>query len=186
MMRGVAGVFLMCGIAVAAETRVVRGANVTTGCVDRFDPAIDYFPDRLAIEDALTFSVEYHKSYKLVTIKEAYARGPRERYVLVQCGTATPRLVGDLAGAQAVTVPLASLFVMSTTHLSLLADLDRIDVLTALARQDVVMNAQAEARIKAGSVIEFAKAGPVDVERVITVRPSLLMTGGTSNAAFAV
>ena len=63
MMRGIVGVFLLCGIAVAAETRVVHGANVTIGCVDRFDPTIDYFPDRLAIEDALTFSVEYHKSW---------------------------------------------------------------------------------------------------------------------------
>ena len=33
-----------------------------------------------------TSRVEYRRSYKVVTVKEAYAGGPAERYVLVQCG----------------------------------------------------------------------------------------------------
>ena len=84
--------------------------------------------------------VEYRKSYKVVTVKEAYVGGPAERYVLVQCGAPAPALAGELAGAQVVTVPITSLFVFSTTHLSLLADLGRVDVLTGVAQRDVVMD----------------------------------------------
>jgi iron complex transport system substrate-binding protein len=186
--RVCAGLLLLfCGLVTAAQNPVRRDANVTAGCIDRFDPAADYFPDKAAIEDAANFSVEYRRSYKVVTIKEAYAGGPAERYVLAQCGTPPPPLSGELSGAQLVTVPLSSLFVFSTTHLSLLADLERVDVLTGVAQRDVVMDPLAEARIKAGKVVEFAKVGLViDVERVVAARPSMLMAGGTSSATLSV
>lgn len=178
-----------CGLIVAAAPP--RGqavpANATKGCVERFDASADYFPDKAAIEDAANFSVEYRKSYKVVTVKEAYAGEPPERYVLVQCGAPTPRLQGELAGAQVVTVPISSLFVLSPTHLSLLVDLDRVDVLTGVAQRDAVTSFPVEARIKTGKVVEFAKVGlVVDVERVVTAKPALLMSGGSSSTTLSV
>jgi iron complex transport system substrate-binding protein len=179
--RVCAGVLCLCAIAVAAPAPVRRAGNVTSGCIDRFDPATDYFPDKAAIEDAATFAVEYRRAYKVVTVKEAYVGGPPERYVLLQCGAPAPALAGDLAGAQVVSVPITSLFVLSITHLSSLVDLGRVDVLTGVARRNAVMDDQAAARLKAGKVVEFAKVGLViDVERVVAAKPSLLMAGGTS------
>ncbi|MEQ1693140.1 MAG: ABC transporter substrate-binding protein [Gemmatimonas sp.] len=177
------------GVIVAAQRPEpsVAASNFTRGCAEKFDAAADYFPDRVAIEDAANFRVEYRRSYKVITIKEAHPGGPAERYVLLQCGAPVPTLEGELTGAQIVTVPITSLFVFSTTHLSLLADLNRVDVLTGVAQRNVVMDPQAEARIRAGKVVEFAKVGLViDVERVVTSRPSLLMVGGTSSATLAV
>lgn len=162
-------------------------ANLTKGCVDRFDPEADYFPDKVAVEDATIFSVEYRRSYKIVRLKEGYPGGPPEQYVLVQCGAPVPALRGDLSGAQVVTVPLVSLFAFSTTHLPLLVDLNRADVLTGVARLDAVTSPEVLTRVGAGKVVEFAKVGLViDAERVVAARPSLLMVGGTANAAFAV
>jgi len=183
-----AGVLYLCAVVAAGQTPVRHAANLTAGCVNRVESSTDYFPDKAAIEDAAGFSVEYRKSYKVVTVKEAYARGPAERYVLVQCGAPPPALAGELAGAQIVTVPIASLFVLSTTHLSLLADLGRADVLTGVAQRDVVIDdEQTGARIKAGKVVEFAKVGlAIDVERVVAARPSLLMAGATSTPALSV
>jgi hypothetical protein len=74
--RGLVGVLCVCGVVVAAQASVPRATNITAGCVERVDPAADYFPDKVAIEDAGTFSVEYRKSYKVVTIKEVYAGAP--------------------------------------------------------------------------------------------------------------
>src|SRR5438309_4587505 len=108
MSRALVRVLLLCIVATTAETAGGRPANVTTGCVERFDPATDYFPDKLAIEDAVDVSVEYRPSYKVVTVRDATERGPPERYVLAQCGTPAPQLRGDLAGAQVVTVPVTS------------------------------------------------------------------------------
>lgn len=186
---GRAGVMALppAGARAAATAPDRPGANVTSGCLDRFDPAADYFPDKSSIEDASNFAVSYHRFYKVVTIKEGYPGGPPERYVLVQCGAAPPPLTGELADAQVVPVPLTSLFVLSPTHLSLLADLGRIGVLTGVAQRRDVMDPRAAERIASGSVVEFARVGLViDVERVVSVRPSVLMAGGTSAPALSV
>jgi iron complex transport system substrate-binding protein len=104
MPRALVCVLLPCLIGATAQPSARRAANVTTGCVDRFDAAADYFPDKAAIDDAADFSVEYRRSYKVVTVRDAVEGSPPERYVLTQCGTPAPRLTGDLAGAQVVSV----------------------------------------------------------------------------------
>jgi iron complex transport system substrate-binding protein len=181
-----AGILCCCGILAAAQAPVRRTANLTTGCVDRFDAGADYFPDKAAIEDAASFTVDYRRSYKVVTVKQAYVGGPAERYVLLQCGAPAPALIGALAGAQVVPVPITSLFVFSTTHLSLLTNLDRMDVLAGVAQRNVIMDAEAEARINAGKVIEFARVGlQIDVERVVSAKPSLLMAFGSPTSTFS-
>ena len=112
----------MLGTAIGHATT----GNRTHGCLQHFDPTVDYFPDKAVVRDAVGFTVEYRKSYKVVTVAATNAAGPRERYVLVQCGAPAPPLQRDLAGAQVVTVPVPSLFAGSTTQVSLLVDLGRL------------------------------------------------------------
>lgn len=180
---------LGCGLVAAAAPAplVAVSGNLTRGCVERFDPAADYFPDKTIVEDAVTFGVEYRRSYKIVRLTDAQSGGQPEQYVLVQCGTPAPPLTGALAGAQLVTVPVASLFASSSTHLPLLSDLGRLDVLTGVASVDFITDADIRARIKAGRITEFAKVGlAIDVERVVAARPSLLMGGDSLNATLGV
>src|SRR4051812_39452116 len=70
-------------------------SNLRKGCIDRFDPAADYFPDKIAIEDAVHFSVTYRGSYKVVSVRAAAPDAQAERYVLVQCGAPAPKLEGE-------------------------------------------------------------------------------------------
>ena len=177
---------LACAAVAGAQQPQHLRANITAGCIEHFDPAVDYFPDKVTIEDAATFRVEYRRSYKVVTVKEGSPGGPGERYVLVQCGAPPPALDGPLAGAQIVTVPIASLFSASTTHLPLLVDLGRLDVLTGVWRLKDLMGDAVVARAASGRVREFAAAGVVDAELVVSSRPSLFMTGGAAGAALAV
>lgn len=182
-------VFAACGILFASGTPMIQAqaANRLSGCVETFDPAADYFPDKVAIGDAENFRVEYRRSYKVVSIKEPFASGVPERHVLVQCGTPPPPLTGDLAGAQMIPVPITSLFVFSTTHLSLLADLERADVITGVAQGAVVDDAAVVERIRSGKVTEFARnVTVIDVERVVTSKPAMLMSGGAANTTLAV
>lgn len=159
-------------------------ANLTHGCVDRFDAAVDYFPDKATVIDATGFSVEYHRAYKIVTVKSAVAGGPPEQYVLVQCGAPAPALTGTLARAQVIQLPVTSVFVASTTYLPLLVDLGRLDVLTGVANGDFVDDPAIAARIKSGKTIEFARVGQqTDVELIVSAHPSLMIQGGTSPAA---
>jgi iron complex transport system substrate-binding protein len=157
-------------------------ANRTSGCVTNFDPAADYFPDKAAIEDALNFRVEYRKSYKVVTVREAFAGGPAERYLLVQCGAPVPR--GESASA-IVTVPITSLFAGSTTHLAPLVDLGRLDVLTGVSRLRDLPGDEILRRASTGHVSEFAASSVIDTELVVSRRPSVLMTSGTPVASLS-
>jgi iron complex transport system substrate-binding protein len=173
-------------VAVPRARGVDRPANLTTGCVQTFDAAADYFPDKVAIEDAANFTVEYRRSYKIVTVKEAYPGGPAERYVLAQCGTPPPPLHGELAGAQIVAVPARSLFCSSITQLPLLADLGRLDVLTGVSRLTDLVGDEMMARRASGLVREFAPASVIDAELVVSSRPSLLMAGSAATAPLSV
>ncbi len=179
--------------AVAAGSTVFAGApqatdaaNVTRGCVERYDAARDYFPDKATVEDALNYRVTYHLSHKVVSVSDVDAAGPVEHYVLVQCGAPVPPLAGDLAGAQVVTVPVSSLYAASTTHLQPLADLDRLDVLTGVSVKRYVVGDAILARTRRADVREFAPISVVDTELVVSGRPGLFMTGGPATAELAV
>jgi iron complex transport system substrate-binding protein len=161
------------------------GTNITRGCVDRFDPAADYFPDRITIEDAGHFAVDYRRSFKVVTLREPYPGGPAERYVLLQCGAPAPALTGDLTGAQIIRVPITSLYSGSMTHLPLLVDLGRLDVLTGVSRLADLIGDEVLKRAATGQVREFAAASVIDPELVVANPPSLLMTGGAFPASLA-
>lgn len=185
-MRACASLVLACAAVAAAQTSPTRAANVTKGCIDRFDPAVDYFPDKAAVEDAGNFRVEYRRSYKVVTVTETYPGGPSERYVLVQCGAPAPPLNGPLADAQIVTVPVTSLYSASPTHLPLLVDLGRLDVLTGVWRLKDLTGDEIAARVATGRVSEFAAAGVIDAELVASNHPSLFMSGGAVSAPLGV
>jgi iron complex transport system substrate-binding protein len=160
-------------------------SNVTKGCIDKFDWSKDYFPDKVTIEDAARFDVTYHRSYKVVSVR-APAESQAERYVLVQCGAPSPKLEGDLVGAQVATVPISSLYTASTTHLPLLVDLRRLDVLTGVSQMKHLTGDAILQRAASGQVLEFAPISTIDAELVVSQRPGVLMTGAATSAALAV
>ena len=157
--------------------------NLTRGCVTHFDRHVDYFPDKVGIEDAGNVRVEYRKSYKVVTVKMAQTNGPPERYVLVQCGTPPPN---DEVADQTIAIPISSLFSGSPTHLSSLVDLGRLDVLTGVARLRDLTGDEIARHVATGRVREFAAGSVIDSELVVSQRPSMLMTGGADTASLSV
>ncbi len=178
------GLLAVSAAVVLAGLTSVHGANtnIVHGCIDRFDPTADYFPEKVSLEDAAMFRVEYRRSYKVLSVSGGQPGDRPERYVLVQCGAPTPALRGELAGATVVSVPVPSLFAFSTTQLPLLTDLSRIDVLTGVAQRDAVTDPDIQRRIASGAVTEFARVGLViDVERVVASHPALLLIGSSSN-----
>jgi iron complex transport system substrate-binding protein len=190
-MRGRGSLTLACLAAAmaAAGGGVLDTVGTPAGdrrCLQTFDPTVDYFPDKATVEDAVNFGVTYHRSYKVVSVREAYPGGPAEKYVLVQCGAPQPRLDGDLAEAQIVSVPITSLFSASITHLSSLVDLGRLDALTGVAQFKQLTGDALVTRAKSGAVREFAPISVIDSELVVSWHPDLFMTGGTSSPSLAV
>jgi iron complex transport system substrate-binding protein len=154
------------------------------GCIDQFDPLKDYFPYKAKLEFAEQFSVEYHKTYKVVTVRNP-AENVTEKYVLLQCGATKPPLEGDLANAPVVSIPIRSLFAGTATQIALLAELDRVNVLSGVAQTRYVTIKQATDWIAQGHVTEYAGNDVVDTELVISKAPDLLMQSGGYAAAYS-
>jgi iron complex transport system substrate-binding protein len=172
----------------AAGSSASTTGNLTTGCVKNYDPAIDYFPDKTTLEFIRNFSVTYHKSYKLVTARASVSDSALpEKFVLVLCGTPRPDLSGDLAGATVVQIPIASMFALSLTHMPLLDDLNRVEVLTGIGRGATVNTPSVRERIAAGKVIDFAQTPQiVNAELIISHAPGIMMVSASDNPNYNV
>lgn len=85
------------------------------------DFATDYFEDKITVDYAENFSVSYHKNYKVVKAKVGYGAAEQDAdsaswakaftdiMVLVQRGTPTPSLTGELEGAHVIEIPVNSI-----------------------------------------------------------------------------
>ncbi|GAA4137492.1 ABC transporter substrate-binding protein [Actinomadura keratinilytica] len=148
------------------------------GCVKDFDASKDYFPVKQTVRHAANFTLTYAKNYQVVTVEQPAPGARPEKYVLVRCGTPAPKAEGDLAGAITVETPIDTLYSASTTHLPFVTELGVLDVLTGVAQSAPISSPQVLERVRSGAVAEYARAGQIDVEKVIGARPDVLMTGG--------
>lgn len=155
------------------------------GCIQSFDPAADYFPDKQQLEFAKNLTITYHGSYQVITVRQPVYGGKPESYVLVRCGAPKPELTGELAGAAVVDTPVRSLFSGSTTHLPALEALDQLDLLTGVAVKAYISSPAAKERAASGEVIEYAAAGTPDAEAVVAAKPDVMITDGTDSPAYA-
>jgi iron complex transport system substrate-binding protein len=105
--------------------------------------------------------------------------------VLVECGTPAPRLTGDLAGAQVLQIPVRSVFAESTTELLPIVDVGETQTIRGVGSEQYVNSKAVQARFAKPGVVEFAKSGDVDVERVLGAKPDVLLTAGTDSPAYA-
>lgn len=166
----------------AQEATVGTGAlveaptdNLDDGCVDLYDPSIDYFPQKLAVNYASGFDVEYHNNYKVVTLSNPW-QGAQEsiRYLLVQCGTPSPT---DLEGA-VIEVPVTGFIAMSTTYLPTIDSLNLLDHLLGVDSHKWTTNEAVQARIAEGNIAEIGSGASVNVELTLDLDPGLVMTYG--------
>lgn len=155
------------------------------GCVTDYQSGVDYFPDKIDLEDAQGFDVEYHDHYQVLTVNEPYQGAKPELYVLVRCGTPEPELTGALAQAAQITVPVANLYSGSTTHLASLELLDQLSTLQGVSDGSYVSSEAVVDLVEAGKLTEYAKGGSVDVEAVVGGDPDVLVTGGTESPEYA-
>ncbi len=161
--------------AAAPEPPPPPAMNLLDGCVDSFDPTVDYFPQKLSVTHASGFSVEYHNNHKIVTVTNPW-QGAQEsfRYVLVQCGTPAPQNID----AAIIEVPAINIIAMSTTYLPAIESLGLIDRLIGIDSSLWTTNEAVQARIAAGEVAEIGSGPTVNVELALDLDPALVMAYG--------
>jgi len=150
-------------------------ANLTDGCVENYAEGIDYFPNKLEVERAVGFTVEYFDNYKVVTTLRAWPGSDQQfEYVLVQCGTPAPEGYED---ATVIEIPVDEAVMMSTTYLTTLDDLGLLDRLVGLDSFSYTTNETVRGMIDADNLVEIAPTGQeVNVEVALDLNPDFIMT----------
>ncbi|MEH2153987.1 ABC transporter substrate-binding protein [Nostoc sp.] len=176
--------FLIATLIIACHSTAINTSTSTNnnnnGCLQKYDPNTDYFPNKIKINHATGFAVEYHKHYKIVIIKNPWQNANTKfQYVLVQCGTPTPK---EFNQAQLITVPINSIVSLSTTHLPHLAKLGVVDKLIGISNSKQVNTPDVVERIKAGKIAQVGNNSNVDIEKVLELNPDLVTIFGTGNS----
>jgi iron complex transport system substrate-binding protein len=148
-------------------------------CSTVYDPQVDYFSTKVKVTEAKGFTVEYHRNYKVVSVKNPWRNADTTfQYVLVQCNTPIPP---GFDRSQIVQVPVNSVVAMSTTHLPLLDKLGLVDRLTGVTDFKQVNTPSVVNKIKAGKLAEVGRSNNTNVEKVLEIRPELVTTYGVGN-----
>lgn len=152
-------------------------ANLTAACVESFDPGVDYFPDKVTVEYAQGFSVEYFNHYKLVTVLLPWqgADAPLQ-YLLVQCGTPVPDGYGE---TPVIEVPSAQFVSMSTSFLPHIVSQGLLDRLVAIDTPLYTSSPEVLAAFEAGDITEIGGGGSgtaPNVEALVDLEPDLVLT----------
>eukprot|EP00939_MAST-03C_sp_MAST-3C-sp1_P000581 g581.t1 len=82
-------------------------------CVCDYLDHVDYFPQKLTQTYADTFSVTYHKHYKVINV----TANPGAPLVLYQCGTPRPNLNDTYPSATYIQIPIKRVMVASSTFI---------------------------------------------------------------------
>jgi iron complex transport system substrate-binding protein len=170
--------------AAACVTHPTISSLPARGCIADFRVGTDYFPDKSTVLDATNFTLSYHDSYQVLTVKQPYPHARPESFVLIRCGAPAPELSGDLDHAQRITVPVASMYSASVTQLGMITELNRTDAVTGVADPADVVDPQLRQRISSGKTVGYAPGRQVNVERIIAAHPDVLVTSGTDEPAY--
>ncbi|MEZ4635404.1 MAG: ABC transporter substrate-binding protein [Caldilineaceae bacterium] len=155
-----------------STTPPVAATTGTDGCVEDYDPAVDYFPAKITVDYA-SFEVEYFNNYKVVTIHDPWLGADQSfTYVLVQCGTPAPE---DYADAPVIEVPIRSIVSLSTTYLPQLEQLGLLDKLVAVDSGDWTTTEAVRAAVEAGDVAVVGSGTTINVEQLLDLDPGLIM-----------
>lgn len=159
-------------------------ANLVGGCVENFDPEVDYFPDKVTVDFAENFSVEYFNHYKVVSMLPWVGAEAWMRYLLVQCGTPTPAGYDDVT---VIEVPVQRFVAMSTSILPHLTEQGLLDRLVGVDTSLYTSNPMVLERVGNGTLTEVGgggTGGEINFEVLLGLEPDLVMAqeffaGGT-------
>jgi len=163
--------------------------NLVDGCVETYDSNIDYFPDKITVEEATDFEIRYEKNYKVLTVRtDLVAPGMSPQVVvMVQCGTPAPELTGELAGATMFEVPVKTFGLTRNDDLASAVALGLTDNLVTHGFPNV-FPADIQARIQSGDIAPNGGAfgaQDMDFEVVAAKQPDVMLVLVANEAALA-
>ena len=142
----------------------------------------DQFPDKVEVEYARGFEVEYFDTYKVVTVPEAWPGATEPfAYLLVQRGAQVP---DGYENAMVVEVPVQSIITMSTTYLTHMENLGVLDTLVAHDSYDWLYSPTVRDMAEEQDLPAVGAGSMVNVELVLSLEPEVIMTYGSGSPDF--
>lgn len=128
------------------------------------------------IHHAKGFNIRYFKDHKLISIINPFGgQGDTLHYILQRKGATAP---AGYPGAQRIEIPVKNMAVMSSMHVGLLGFLNAETVLTGLGSLQYVYSLKVIQMIKEGRISEVGRDQGLNDEKLIEMRPGLVMTIG--------
>lgn len=171
-------VLMWAVLAILAAVPVLAQDANPAGCLDTFDSVVNYFPDRVTVDHAVGFTVEYGDSYKLVTVAQPWPGADPVVYLLVQCGAPIPE---DIEANEIIEVPISTAVSMSTTYLPHFVELGLLDALIGTDEFDYIYSPAVRERIDAGDIQEVGSGSLVNVELLLSMEPDAVFTFGSGS-----
>lgn len=178
-------------VAALISCRLSPDSTETAGLQDEtlasFDPALDYFPEKVVFEYASNVTVEYHRSFKLLTVAPQHQRW-HFRYLLLQRGAPRP---SGYPEAIVIEAPVRTYTIEVFGGLQqFLEPLGVEGGLVALSGKSGAFLTMPRIRhaIEQGRVDEIGGGSTVNLEKLIELRPELILSDfvGASSSMFAV
>lgn len=164
------------------QSTLLLAAALMLSAVLPLEAAQDLFPDKVTVTHAAGFHVSYHGTWKEVTITQAWRDAARPlTYILVQQGTPVPDKQGDAV----VTIPIKTCAVLSSTYLPHLDVLGQAGSVVGVDNFKHVNTPSIRARIDAGNVREIGTTVNMNVERIVSLSPDILLSYTLDNAEAA-
>lgn len=133
----------------------------------------DYYPSKIDIKYAEGFKVNYFKSYKVVDVLDNLdSNSVFKRYYLVEQGTKPPKMEGN---SIMIRVPLTSVSCLSTTQISYLSVLNKVNSVSGVGHAAYVKDSIIKSQLEQGWTMEITRSGQIDKELVLESNTSILM-----------
>lgn len=125
------------------------------------------------IKYAKGFTVTRQNNYTILEVKQPYPGATTGyRYLLVPKGEAVPDHDAD---TKVIRVPITSIVCTSTTHIPLLDYLDKTEALLGFPALDYISSERTRKLIDSGKVIELGIEKGMNIEKLISLSPDLVM-----------
>lgn len=156
-----------------AEVVGVPDANLSDRCVGDYRADVDYFPQKLTIRHAKSFSVTYHGSYKVLHFRPLVGTQEQIDYVLVQCGAPVPT---GYPAAQIVQVPVSRFVTQWPSYHLLFHLLNLEDRLVGVESLDSISIPSLLDRARDGRLHAVGAGTHASIELTMAVDPEVIFT----------
>jgi len=147
----------------------------------------DYFPEKIDIEYAEGFEVEYHDNYKVVKIIDPWGRNDENyTYLLVQRGTEIPEGYDD---ATLFYVPVENAVTFSTTQIPHIVNIGEAESIKAINgiknvnTQDIIDRYDEGLICEIGTTNSNSMSG-IDAEKLIETEPDVAFVTSMNNPEY--